>query len=424
MINDRTHGLRGAVGNAGGGAASMSRGQAEAVLARRQDELDRITSALLELDDHRGRKLLAGADLTGETKRRWDSARARLDTLWRTFDAYKRVLTRAREVAERHGKLDDNDLVELTLLLTGPSIELGVEAPPLAERTLLGPTSERITLDDALDRMNQAYSEAADVVGAADTAFSALLTRLGGADEALRGVRQVLAELSADDRGADRAAAELDDLRRAVLADPLSFAHGGRFDTSRIDALSAELGDLRAELDSAVRLRGEYAERLRAIEEAIGAVASAEERARAARGLALVKILDPAVDDPPDTTGGLRERLAAVSGAGATVPWRDRSGHVESIERAVAAADAGARAAEESATSLIDRRDELRGRLQAYQAKAARYGLAEDEKLSAAGRLARELLWTAPCDLRAATRAVAGYLHAFEALQVRPGVDG
>jgi len=398
----------------------MSRDEAAMVLARRQDELDRITSALLELDDHRGHKLLSGGELTGETKRRWDAARARLDSLWHTFDAYKRVLTRAHDVAARHTRPDENDLVELTLLLTGPSIELGIEAPPLEQRTLLGPTTERITLDDALERMNAAYSEAADVVGAADTAWSALLTRLGEADEALRAVRTALEELHAHDAQADRAAGELEELRRAVLGDPLSFAQGGRFDTSRIDALATELAELRTELDGALQVREDYAERVRAIEAAIEEVATAEERARAARKLTLLKILDPVMDDPPDGAAALRERLAALtglSGPDATVPWRDRAGHVTALEQAVGAARAAAESAERSATSLVDRRNELRGRLQAYAAKAARYGLAEADELAGPHRQARELLWTAPCDLRAATRAVAAYLHAFEALR-------
>jgi hypothetical protein len=43
---------------------------------------------------------------------------------------------------------------------------------------------------------------------------------------------------------------------------------------------------------------------------------------------------------------------------------------------------------------------------------AVRRGRAEDEALSARYRQARSLLWTAPCDLPAATRAVAAYQHA------------
>lgn len=419
----------GGVSTAGGGGAPMSRDEAATVLARRQDELDRITAALLELDDHPGHKLLTGGELTGETRRRWDEASARLDSLWRTFDAYKRVLTRAQDVAARHEKPDDNDLVELTLLLTGPSIELGVEVPPVERRTLLGPVTERITFDDALARMSAAYSEAADVVGAADTAWSALLARLGEADESLRAVRAALGELHASDAQADRAAERLEELRRKVRGDPLAFAHGGRFDTSGIDALATELTDLRAELDDALAVREDFADRLRGIEADIEEVAAAEERARAAHRQTLVKILDPVMDEPPDGTARLRERLAAFAGRGGpgatVVPWRDRAGHVTALEKAVAAARTAAEAAEGSATSLIDRRNELRGRLQAYAVKAAREGVAEAEELAGPHRRARELLWTAPCDLRAATRAVAAYLHAFEALRSRdePAAD-
>ena len=43
--------------------------------------------------------------------------------------------------------------------------------------------------------------------------------------------------------------------------------------------------------------------------------------------------------------------------------------------------------------------------------KAARLGYAEHPGLSALHREAKELLYTSPCDLATATRAVAGYQH-------------
>jgi len=64
------------------------------------------------------------------------------------------------------------------------------------------------------------------------------------------------------------------------------------------------------------------------------------------------------------------------------------------------------------------RRDELRGLLGAYKAKAARLGAAEDFGLAQRYDQARDLLWTAPCDLAAAEAAVAGYQQAV--LGVRP----
>jgi hypothetical protein len=50
--------------------------------------------------------------------------------------------------------------------------------------------------------------------------------------------------------------------------------------------------------------------------------------------------------------------------------------------------------------------------LQAYKAKAARLGGAEDFGLTERYDAARELLWTAPCDLGAAADAVAVYQQA------------
>ncbi len=63
-------------------------------------------------------------------------------------------------------------------------------------------------------------------------------------------------------------------------------------------------------------------------------------------------------------------------------------------------------------TGLLDRRTELRGRLEAYRAKATRLGHAENTALSALHRAAHDVLFTAPCDLPGATRAVGRYQRA------------
>ena len=66
--------------------------------------------------------------------------------------------------------------------------------------------------------------------------------------------------------------------------------------------------------------------------------------------------------------------------------------------------------------ALTGRRDELRGLLGAYRAKAAALGAAEDPELTSRYRRARDLLWTAPCQLAAADDAVRGYQRAVLAL--------
>lgn len=69
--------------------------------------------------------------------------------------------------------------------------------------------------------------------------------------------------------------------------------------------------------------------------------------------------------------------------------------------------------------AAIDKRDELRGLLRAYRAKAGRLGVADDAALAARHERAHDLLWTGPVDLAAAEAAVAAYQHAILATEGR-----
>jgi hypothetical protein len=57
----------------------------------------------------------------------------------------------------------------------------------------------------------------------------------------------------------------------------------------------------------------------------------------------------------------------------------------------------------------LEARDEMRGLLEAYRARASRHGVAETPALAAAYQAARDLLWSAPCDLDASGQAVRRY---------------
>ena len=67
----------------------------------------------------------------------------------------------------------------------------------------------------------------------------------------------------------------------------------------------------------------------------------------------------------------------------------------------------------------FDTRDELRGVLDAYHAKALATGLAEDLPLDRLYTLARDELYGAPCDVAEADRLVAEYRQA-----LRPSSEG
>ena len=109
---------------------------------------------------------------------------------------------------------------------------------------------------------------------------------------------------------------------------------------------------------------------------------------------------------------GLAGRLAALDTLKAAGRWARLASELDLLEEQAAAAASGCRDAERQAAALLDRRDELRGLLDAYQAKAASCGGAEDSGLEARYDHAHELLWTAPCDLAAAADAVTVYQQA------------
>ena len=61
---------------------ALTKERAPAVVQAAVAERDAIQANLLELDGSFGKRLLEGAALTGETKRRWDVTAASLATLW------------------------------------------------------------------------------------------------------------------------------------------------------------------------------------------------------------------------------------------------------------------------------------------------------------------------------------------------------
>ncbi len=386
-------------------------------LGRRRDERDRISGDLLDLEAHPGHRLLKGAELSGETQRRWAEAQARLATLWWLFDAYGRVIDRA--VALRGGRDDPGkgELAELTALLTGPSIELKAEDVPVERRSLISASGvERLTLDEVVARMDQAYQEVAQVVAGADAAWTALLPAVEQADAALRDAERSLQALGGGDPELERLSLDLADVRQAVRGDPLSFAaapapQGGTptFDTARIDRVAAAIAARRDVLRQAAAVRAEFEARVRELTERVDGVRAAEDAVRAARDEVLAKIADPVLPTPPDQAAALGDRLASLTALRDRHAWTDLARHLADLDRALADALRQAHEAAAATTALIDRRDELRGRLDAYRAKALRLGRAENSELIRLYRHARDLLWTAPCDLRQATRAVAGY---------------
>src|SRR5437868_10821230 len=102
---------------------AMGKEQAGAAVKAAVAERDAIQANLLELDSSFGKQLLAGAEPTGTTRRRWDATSATLGTLWQGFEAYSALGDQATEGATGH--LGPRELAAISELLAARSGQLG-----------------------------------------------------------------------------------------------------------------------------------------------------------------------------------------------------------------------------------------------------------------------------------------------------------
>ncbi|MGW1809133.1 hypothetical protein [Streptomyces sp. NPDC002078] len=392
----------------------MDRDEVDRALARLGQEHEAIETSLLALQDHAGRRLLEGAELTGVTKERWQATEARITLLWGYFDAYAAALRSAREIRSRRRWSSREDLVELTDLLRGESVTVAGN----------GTLSESFSLSGLVDRMNELYATSLDLVVACDAVWSALPARIDLLAAELQRTRKLAHSVgvrpgehpSGDDL--ERITRTLTRLREDVVSDPLAFwvpaegssaPGGGRPDTTVYDREARALEDVRREIDAVLTVRQDAEARLIRLRDVLSRADRTLAEARTARGEVLAKIAAtevPVVSGPPTV---LQEQLATAAEYRRQAQWHRLSPLLESLERKAEDELLRARESLTAVTAPLAVRAELRGRLDAYKAKVARHGLAEDPFLVERYDAARRMLWSAPCDLRVAEQAVLRY---------------
>ncbi|WP_219470344.1 hypothetical protein [Nonomuraea rhizosphaerae] len=380
----------------------MSREGAEHALRARADERDRISGDLLDLEAHTTYQLLKGASLRGATQTRWAAAQGALAALWALHDAYRGVLRAAEQVKGPRGRIGAEQLTELTELLSGRSVVLRAAVRPVEERSLLPQADERLTLDETVARMDAAFQQATDILTEIDTAWSAVLPRLDAADADLRAAKDLERQLG-ESLDLTRVETDLKRMRADVLTDPLGSAPSG----GELERVARAVAGTRAQLEQALRVSQEYGRRREELVAALDRVRAAESEARVSHGKVVVKIALPPQAQPRSKVDALAGELDALDAATGT--WLDRAGRLAELERGAEQAAQQALATAKALLGLLGRRDELRGRLGACQAMAVRKGLAEDPVAARLFDEARLLLWSAPCDLTRAAKAVDEY---------------
>jgi hypothetical protein len=361
----------------------------------------RLGSGLFELDAERERHAPDAVVFTGASAVRWSEVVGKLATLWTWYAAVSEALDaiRARRGSPRPRQ---PEIVALWEGLHAPALELVAEP---------GSTdlSGRVTIWAALDRMTVVYEEAAEAIASLFVVSTVMLPRM----------TEMSARLAAlEDEPAGRAIRtatsalheRLSSLQREIAEDPLAV------DPQAVVVIAADLDRARHDLEMAEVMGVE-------VDAALGAI----EAALAEREVDIVSAR-PLVEEASSKIAHSRAGCAALDELHRDAvsigeqARRIRDGATDDPHSATAAAaalqsrvfDIGplVEALVQHARQDLERRRDLRGRLDAYQAKVRAFGRAEDPVLERIHLSARDELYTAPCDLEEAERLVAAYASA------------
>jgi hypothetical protein len=381
-------------------------------LARADTELLRLEAAassvaanLVDLDDNTARKDLDKGPLTGKTAAAWADATDALTQLWDGYGMLTALTTAAR-AARNQRRFTDTEKAAYVEQVLGRSVTLSTRTVPLAQRGLLGAGQVATTCSPAelLAAMEAAFGTAVGVAAEAGDVWSRLLATTADVAARLTTVRQLTRAAGGSTATLDEADRRLGEFTSTLASDPLGV------DETVLAGVRTLLDRADAERTSAGELRDALTQRLADARALATRVAAARQAAQTAAEAAYGRFSDEliAAGDGPD----LRPDLAAIEALAAAGHWSLISPRLaEWSRRANLQLAAGTEAAARN-QGLLAARNELRGRFDAYQAKASRRGLAEDTALTPLVEQAKAALYTAPCDLEAARAAVDAYQDA------------
>ncbi len=386
---------------------SLSLEDIDARIASLQAEVDTTGSSLAALDGDITLKLLASSKLSGRTAAEWNAVSPDIPLLWGYYGALKDKIAEIVALRGTKARLRTEQLEELSVQLVGDSVAVPPDPGQVGSRTLTGTPLQKASIAWLQSTMATMYRDIASVVDRVCAAWTAL-PRLETLDATLTGLVQ-----SAGGSGIKppaeiaQARSRIALLRTQVHADPLAA------DLSGVDAVARQVETATEVLRAAAVARAELAGQLTAAGQALATIGTLIDQARAARAEASQKILGATfgtvdADALAARLRLLRTNLESITSVGQG-DWQEARRLLGQLDQQTAALRDGVTLALGAVKGPLDTRNELRGRLDAYHAKALAIGLAEDEGLTQVYERARALLFTAPCDVAGAEAAVREY---------------
>lgn len=369
----------------------------------------RIGANLHELEQHSVYQLLTTDALSGATAKALSRSQNADPNLWALFTLFSSALDNARRVRGTSSRLNSEERNELIQLLAGPSVVVQSEDIPLGQRGLTGDTTrvKKMTMEQLIDQMSQLYEPIRDVITHAEAVLRDVLPRLNSAEGTVNRLRTEAQALGVSTTELDQIDETIERVRELSLVDPLSIPSNARdtFDET-IQAAAESIARARSSHDE---LATDIAAASTLLDECRQLIAQAVQ----SRAEALIKVSQPIglrhAPSPAAIDGekGIASSLGPILSS--TKRWQEiRSDLDQWSATATRLRDQLLRVAQANAQPLI-RRDELRGRLNAFRAKMAAIGRSEDRVLADLSAEAHNELYTSPTDLARAARLVAEF---------------
>jgi hypothetical protein len=366
-------------------------------------------------------RLVQVADLAGVSAGACRSAARDLETAW----AGQLALVAHLEVLDSHcpgGRVRWGDEEVVRRLLEDATVaEVAVphDSDSAIPASLLGDPGDRPHrhVADVLTDMSSAYENIVSTVRRVERVWSEDHERTAPAAADLAAAVQEATSCGvAPPRTAAKIATVLEELRLRMRSDPLAVSDDELDDAVRRAANAA--GDLRRR----VELHAAFEERTVEVAAAVATAGQEAWSATAARLEARRWVLEDGRLFVRASTTRLRTRAddldeeLRLAMTVADTDWELTHRRLTLVAAHAAGLVGDARACRRASLEAVGTRDRMRGRLDAFRAKAAGLGASDDDDLEQLHRAAVTELYHAPCDLGRAEAHVVAYVTAVEGL--------
>jgi predicted XRE-type DNA-binding protein len=383
------------------------------LLADWKQKLDVVGQNLIELHGLSAYQRLSSnsqVTLTGVTLARITPALLVMNELFQHFDLLTSTIDKAvglRTLIPRF-LASQVKIQEIEDLLTKPSIHLSINQIPLAQRGLLSvsQTTNAIAPQELLELMISAFGTAKEVVVTVDEVWSRLEPQIYSTITEISQLQKWAESLNINCIDEiDTLNQKLTHLRNSIEYDPLGV------NEEFLQSIQPQIFKLKATIEQAAQLQKSLREAFTVAQQRLSNLLDTHRQAVSAFNESKIKVVDhsqlhPVAPEEIEAIAAWLSRLETKFNDGLFNPVRIG---LENWTAKVKECSAKVQQAYVANQAPLNTRLELRGRLDALQAKALARGLAEDAILSELAHQAKKLLFARPTPLAQASELVSKY---------------